>query len=381
MVVPWVVGDRAATGITVYSGQSKLQEIFKIKVQSGLFDFRIALPPHAGKHLENRPMSSTDKGFPVIVQHDEVRNALPHLDVRGALTRMFLALANDNAVQPPQTLTLFPHGAGDFITYLGAVADAKVFGAKMSPYIVTESKPVITAWTALMSMETGQPLMWCDAGLLTIERTAGATALAVDRLATAGARRLAIVGSGTAGQAHLRHLTSLRAWESISVFSPGLAQNETKCAEFAALDHRVQIAARIEDCVRDADVVALCTSSGTPVLTPDMLTQPALITSISTNVANAHEVPPSWIPEMDVYCDYRKTTPASAGEMKLAAQQHDWSAQSVQGDLAELVAGTAARPSYQRHAFFRSIGLGLEDVAIAYELFRHVAGQRGHTGA
>ena len=63
------------------------------------------------------------------------------------------------AVQPPQTLTLFPDNAGDFITYLGVSADAKVFGAKLSPYIVTAGRPVITAWTALMSMETGQPLM------------------------------------------------------------------------------------------------------------------------------------------------------------------------------------------------------------------------------
>jgi L-arginine dehydrogenase len=44
----------------------------------------------------------------------------------------------------------------------------------------------------------------------------------------------------------------------------------------------------------------------------------------------------------------------------------------VVADLAELVGGNAERPSYQRHAFFRSIGLGLEDVAIAYELFRYL---------
>ena len=37
---------------------------------------------------------------------------------------------------------------------LGAIADAKVFGPKLSPYIVTGGQPVITAWTALMSMET-----------------------------------------------------------------------------------------------------------------------------------------------------------------------------------------------------------------------------------
>jgi L-arginine dehydrogenase len=188
-------------------------------------------------------MSSTDKGFPLIAGHEEVRNALPHLDVRGALTRMFLALANGNAVQPPQTLTPFPHGAGDFITYLGAVADAKVFGAKLSPYIVTGSQPIITAWTALMSAETGQPLMWCDAALLTVERTAGATALAVDRLATSAACRLAIVGTGTLGQAHLRHLAPLRSWDSISVFSPDLAQNDARRAQLAALDRRVGCAA------------------------------------------------------------------------------------------------------------------------------------------
>jgi L-arginine dehydrogenase len=326
-------------------------------------------------------MSSTDKGFPLIVGHKEVRNALPHLDVRGALTRMFLALANGNAVQPPQTLTLFPHDAGDFITYLGAVADTKVFGAKLSPYIVTGSKPIITAWTALMSTETGQPLMWCDSALLTIERTAGATALAVDCLATRAGSRLAIIGTGAHGQAHLRHLEPLRPWDSISVFSPDLAQNDTKRAQLAALDHRVRVCSSLEDCVRDANVVALCTSSGTPVLTDGLLTKPALITSISTNVADAHEIPPAWIPAMEVYCDYRRTTPASAGEMKLAAQQHGWSAQNVLGDLAELVSGTAPRPSSGRHAFFRSIGLGLEDVAIAYELFTHMSGRRARTGA
>lgn len=72
---------------------------------------------------------------------------------------------------------------------------AEVFGAKLSPYIVTGGRPIVTAWTALMSMRTGQPLMWCDAGLQTVERTAGTTALAVDCLAPGTARRLAIVGA------------------------------------------------------------------------------------------------------------------------------------------------------------------------------------------
>jgi L-arginine dehydrogenase len=41
-------------------------------------------------------------------------------------------------------------------------------------------------------------------------------------------------------------------------------------------------------------------------------------------------------------------------------------------DLPELVSGVAQKPSYHKHAFFRSIGLGLEDVAIAFEVFRYL---------
>jgi L-arginine dehydrogenase len=332
----------------------------------------MTVTPETANVTESRHMSKTDKAIPLIVDEETVRHALPHLDVRAALTEMFRGLANDAAVQPPQTLTLFPSGAGDFIAYLGAMAHAQVFGAKLSPYIVTASKPIITAWTALMSMQTGQPLMWCDAGLLTIERTAGTTALAVDQLAPPEARTLAIVGAGAVAQAHIRHLASLRPWTSIRVFSRDLQDNETKRRQIITLDERASLSTRIEDCVADADVVALCTSSGTPVLADGMLRKPALVTSISTNVANAHEIPPAWLPDMDVYCDYRRTTPASAGEMKLAAAEHGWHPRDVAGDLPELVSGAAPKPSYRKHAFFRSIGLGLEDVAIAFELFRHL---------
>ena len=310
--------------------------------------------------------------LPLTVDEAAVRAALPSLDVLGTLRRMFASLASARAVQPPQTLTLFPEQAGDFITYLGALADAQVFGAKLSPYVVTGGKPIVTAWTALMSMRTGQPLMWCDAGLLTVERTAGTTALAVDCLAPRDARRLAVIGTGAVGLAHLRHTAGLRDWASISVHSPALADDAALQATLAQIDPRAQPAASVEACVRDADVVMLCTSSGTPVLADGMLTRPALVTSISTNVARAHEIPPAWLPDMDVYCDYRHTTPASAGEMQIAAAGHGWSPERIVGDLPALVAGSCAAPSRTRHAFFRSIGLGLEDIAIAHALYTHL---------
>ncbi|KER69940.1 ornithine cyclodeaminase [Burkholderia cepacia] len=323
-------------------------------------------------------MSGQQNNLPCVLDEARVRAALPELDIRDALARMFLSLANGRAMQPPQTVTPFPNNAGDFITYLGTLPDEQVFGAKLSPYVPTSAGPIVTAWTALMSMETGRPLMWCDSSLLTAERTAGATALAVEQLAASKAACLALIGTGALGLAHLRHLTSVRAWQVIRVYSPELATDDRKRNLVKSIDPRVVVIDSVEGCVRDADVVSLCTSSGKPVLTDGMLTRPTLVTSISTNVANAHEIPPAWLPEMDVYCDHRATTPESAGEMKIAAAEYSWKPDAIAGDLPELVAGRARLPSYDRHVFFRSIGLGLEDIAVAAALYRHVAGTAGH---
>ncbi|MDI9654274.1 ornithine cyclodeaminase family protein, partial [Burkholderia cenocepacia] len=67
-------------------------------------------------------MTQTVPTLPLTVDEAAVRAALPSLDVLGTLRRMFASLAAARAVQPPQTLTLFPDQAGDFITYLGARA-------------------------------------------------------------------------------------------------------------------------------------------------------------------------------------------------------------------------------------------------------------------
>ncbi|MGH8355312.1 MAG: ornithine cyclodeaminase family protein, partial [Pseudomonas sp.] len=41
----------------------------------------------------------------------------------------------------------------------------------------------------------------------------------------------------------------------------------------------------------------------------------------------------------------------------------------IRGDLPELLSGQASRPDYRSHVFFRSIGLGLEDIALANALY------------
>lgn len=308
---------------------------------------------------------------PLVIDQPHARHLLTQLDVPQILRKLFRDLAAGEAVQPPQQLVEFPAGRGDFINYGGVLAEDRVYGIKTSPYIVREQGPLVTAWTLLMSMDSGQPLLLCDAGELTTARTAATTAVAVDALAPPQARRLAVIGSGAIARAHLHYVRGLRPWQDIRLFSPSLAQQSAaQRQQLTDLDNRLQLADTLEQALVDADVILLCTSSAGPVIDPAQLSKPALITSISTNAVRAHEVPPASLQHMDVYCDYRVTTPGSAGEMLIAAEQTAWQPEAIIGDLPQLLSGQAPVPSYQRHAFFRSIGLGLEDIALANALYR-----------
>jgi L-arginine dehydrogenase len=310
-------------------------------------------------------MSST----PYVIDQHQARELLARIDVPQILRKLFRDLAAGHAVQPAQQLVEFPQGAGDFINYLGVLAEDGVYGVKTSPYIVREQGPLVTAWTLLMSMKTGQPLLLCDAGELTTARTAATTAVAVDALAPLSATRLAIIGSGKVAQAHLHYVKSLRDWQSISLYSPSLSADAQTQALLKAITPALTIADSREAALAGADVIMLCTSSAGPVIDPDTLSKPALITSISTNAPRAHEVPPQSLNDMQVFCDYRLTTPGSAGEMLIASEQHGWSQDSIVGDLADLLSEKVQRPGYDRHVFFRSIGLGLEDIALANAVY------------
>ncbi|HFV9242501.1 TPA: ornithine cyclodeaminase family protein [Enterobacter bugandensis] len=308
-------------------------------------------------------MQST--GIPVITA-EQTAEILRHIDVREAMRRVFMSLAQGQAVQPAQKLVLLPDNRGDFINYFGVDMSRQRLGAKISPYLVKEQTPVITAWTLLMSTVDGMPLALCDASLLTTERTAATTALAVELLAPADAQTLTIIGAGPVARAHIRHALPLRKWKEIRVWSRSNTHSAASIAREAGVpDGILSVCRSAEEAASDTDVLMLCTSSATPVVDIKQLSKPCLITSISTNAPGAHEVSPQALPDMDVYCDYRQTTPDHAGEMVIAAREALWSAESIQGDLPELVSGCAASPLYKRHAFFRSLGLGLEDIAVA----------------
>ena len=135
-------------------------------------------------------------------------------------------------------------------------------------------------------------------------------------------------------------------------------------ADLDGLGGDVHLAASADEAAEGADVVLLCTSAAAPVVDARRLAPGSLITSVSTNAPMAHEIDPAVLGNLDVYADYAPAAFAAGGEMRLAAAEHGFTLTDIRGDL-DLLAGAAPAPTGARPVFFRSVGLGIEDAAVA----------------
>jgi ornithine cyclodeaminase/alanine dehydrogenase-like protein (mu-crystallin family) len=136
--------------------------------------------------------------------------------------------------------------------------------------------PTHQALVCLFDAATGTPVCVMDGAYITAMRTAGASALTTRELAREDARALAIVGAGVQGTAHLKLIPRVCDLREIRVASRSLAHAQ----HLADADERARAVATVEEAVRDADVVCLCTNAAESVLRGEWLSPGAHVTSV-----------------------------------------------------------------------------------------------------
>lgn len=217
--------------------------------------------------------------------------------------------------------------------------------------------PSHLALVTLFDETTGAPLVLMDGASITAARTAGAAALSCRLVARPESRVLAIVGAGVQARAHLAAIPRVRPIEEIRVASA--FPEET--AALAALDSRARIAPSIEEAVRGADIVALCTSSPGPVIDPAWIAPGAHVTSVGYHPP-AGELPPALAAAGRLFVETRRAfepTPVGCGE--LAGLDP-----ATGTELGEVVLGMRpGRTSPDEITVYKAMGHAVEDLAAA----------------
>src|SRR6266568_3163058 len=214
----------------------------------------------------------------------------------------------------------------------------------------------------LVDAQTGSPLSFMDGTYITALRTGGAAALSTQLLARTDTRVLAIIGAGVQGRSHLKMLPRVRQFSEIRIASEHFSHAE----QLAATDSRAHAVETVEQAVRGADVVCLCTHSGEPVISIDWLAPGMHITSVGYNPPGG-ELDPKVIEHSRLYVETRMAfEPPPAGCGELAGFDP-----SIGTELGEVLLGQGlGRQSQDEITVYKAMGHACEDMAAASLVYR-----------
>lgn len=224
----------------------------------------------------------------------------------------------------------------------------------------------------LYSAVSGELLAILEADLLSKLRTGAASGIATKVLSNPDAAVLGIIGTGRQAFAQVQAISAVRRLESIRAFS----RTEASCAQFCdMIEQRLGIAARVarsaEECVREAAIVTTITKSAVPVCRGEWLRPGTHINAAGANAAARRELDEATIARASVLCtDSIEQAKGEAGEfVGLGAPgQKTWGDVRELGDVVSKTVG--GRTNASDVTVFKSLGLGIEDVAFAELIYR-----------
>ncbi|MDM0108179.1 ornithine cyclodeaminase family protein [Variovorax sp. J22R24] len=246
------------------------------------------------------------------------------------------------------------------LSTLGAVIPGQgVAGAKVYTTIKGQFSFVIL----LFSTEDGRPLASFDAGAITRLRTAACSVIAAQHLARPESRHLALFGAGMQGQAHAVQMATAFGLESIRVCtrnpSPGLAESlAAQCGTPVRL-------CTADEALKGADIVVTASRATTPLFAGERLPPGCFVAAIGSSLPHTRELDDAALARAAlVAVEWRQQSLREAGELVQAAEGVLPEEKIV--ELAELVTGQVrGRRTGDDVTVYKSVGVGLEDVALA----------------
>jgi ornithine cyclodeaminase/alanine dehydrogenase-like protein (mu-crystallin family) len=223
--------------------------------------------------------------------------------------------------------------------------------------------PSHQALITLFDPATGSPIAVMDGTRITAIRTAGTAAVSVRHLARDNARVLAIVGAGVQGHAHLEILPRVRNFQDIRIAS----RTVESARRLAELDPTARAVESYETAVRGADVVAMCTHSGTPVIKREWVAPGTHVSSVGFSAPDG-ELDRELAEAGSLYVESRAAAfqPPPVGCMELVGMDPEQATEM--GEV--LLRARPGRQSAQEITVYKSMGHAVEDLAASGLVYR-----------
>jgi alanine dehydrogenase len=303
-------------------------------------------------------VAKRELSVPIYLKESDVAELLDMPSAIQALLDAFAARARDKAVIVPRTRWMFGdkrlNVMGGGITKQGRYA-LKSYGSG--------------AYHVLLYSADGL-LAMIESDNLGQIRTGAATAVATEKMARRGAGKVALIGTGRQARTQALALNAVGMLKELAVAARDRGRLESFCDGLAnEVDAPVRAAASPEDAVASADIVVAATNSATPVVMNAWLKPGTHIVGMGANAANRREIDPDIVLRASLLVtDDIAQAKMEAGEfIDLAkAGRLDWNKVKP---LHEIVTAPSIQRGDKDITLFKSLGVGLEDVAVASVIY------------
>ena len=317
----------------------------------------------------------------LILSEKEVEALIDIDELIAALERAHIQYSTGKAVMPVRLVVPLPQIDGRITSMPGFLTEDQALGMKVVTYFHNNPKqnlPSILATIMLFSAETGKMIAVMDGSYITAIRTACASAMASKVLSNPSASALGVLGAGVQAKAHIMALARVRKIRSIKIYSPsGKSASRIKQELESQLGVAVETANSAEEAVRGADLIVTATTAKQPILLGQGLRPGAHINAVGSHHPDLRELDGSTMARSKVFVDSREAIMAECGDILLALAEKSITADHVQVEIGEVLAGTKpGRTAAEEVTLYKSVGIAIQDVATA-QLVYHKALQRG----
>ncbi|MGH9627861.1 MAG: ornithine cyclodeaminase family protein [Bryobacteraceae bacterium] len=303
---------------------------------------------------------------------DEVRRLLPMEAAIDCLEPALAALAAGEAQNQPRRRLFLPTGA---VLHSMAGAHGGYFGTK-----VYASHPRYGAhFTFLLyDASTATPLAQFEADHLGRIRTGAATGLAARLLSRRDASRVGLIGTGFQASGQLEAILKVRPVQSVRIWSRSEQRRQEFAREHSCPGVTLETSGSAEEAVSGADIIITATSAKDPVLQAEWVTSTAFVAAVGSNHPQRRELPADLVRNATVVVDSKEQAQIEAGDLRLAfSDAGDWDSVIELGAIITSIgipittgpqkqrADREDRPLASKPVVFKSVGLGLEDLAAA----------------
>ncbi len=311
----------------------------------------------------------------------EVRRAVTMAEAIQAVREAYVQLSAGQAEVPLRTPV--PVEKRDAVTLFmpAYLAASDALGAKIVsvfPGNPARGLPLIHAVVLVLDAETGCPVALMDGTYLTALRTGAASGVATDLLARPDVAVAAILGAGAQARTQLEAVCTVRKIEQVWVYDMDRRAADAYVAEMKArgkpIPADMAVAESPAQAVRHADVICTATTSRTPVFADADLKPGVHINGIGSYTPEMQEVPVETVVRARVFVDSRLASLAEAGDLLIPLRQGLLTETNICGEIGQVAAGLLpGRTSAEEITFFKSVGVAVQDVAVASLILRRAA--------